>query len=279
MRRRSILIAAGGCFLAAAAALLLVEPTLADAQVSGDSQALALAAKHQTGIDAAIQQFLTRSSSGGGESDDRLLTQSTANLAQYESARNLVTADAGALSGALQPQWAVAAAASRSNTLQTARQRTATALAALADANQVLSAAIDQERLQQGFFFASVTEAKMLTAIDNQGYVQIDAFYVQADHGLRVAEVLMNKPDQSPGYKRAIVALRSIVNETQKYAAALLRNDKGEADTRHAAMRAGYASLATATNPAAVTANDDWNDRTFQPLVAAYHAGLAAVES
>ena len=89
----------------------------------------------------------------------------------------------------------------------------------------------------------------------------------------------MNKPDQSPGYRRAIVALRSIVNETQKYAAALLRNDKAEADTRHAAMRAGYASLATATNTAAVTANDDWNDRTFQPLIAAYHSGLATVQS
>lgn len=252
---------------------------MADAQVSSDNRALAQAASHQAAVDRALQQFLTRDPSGGDISDDRLLTQSSANLAQYESARNLVTQDTAGLQGALQPEWLVAGAWSKANDLRAARGRTMTAIAALGHASQVLTAAIDQERLQQGFFFAAVTETKMLTAIDDQQYVQIDAYYEQADHGLRVAEALMNQGDESPGFKPVIVAMRTVIDQTQKYSAALLRNDTTEANARHAAMRAGYATLAAATNAASVTANDDWNDRAFQPLIAAYHTGLATTLS
>ncbi|HEX3630311.1 MAG TPA: hypothetical protein VHW91_07565 [Candidatus Dormibacteraeota bacterium] len=278
MRRRSILIAAGGCLGMLGAAVLLAEPALADNQLSADTRALALASRHQVAIDTAIQQFLTRSS-GGGESDDLLLTQSAANLAQYESARKLIENDQLAVQSALQPDWLVAGAAGKGEALQTARLHSSTALTALGHADQVLTAAVDQERLQNAFFFAAVTEAKMLTAIDNQQYVAIDGLYAQADHALRVAEALMGKPDQTPGVKPAIVAMRTILDQTQKYGAALLRNDKTEADTRHTAMRAAYATLAAATNATAVTANDDWNDRIYQPLIAAYHSGLAAILS
>lgn len=257
----------------------MLEPALADAQLASDTRALAQAASHQATVDAALQQFLTRSPSGADVSDDRLLTQSSANLAQYETARKLVTQDMAGLGGALQPQWLVAAAFAKSSELQAARGRTATAAGALVHANQVLTAAVDQERLQQGFFFAAVTETKMLTAIDDQQYVEIDAYYAQADRGLRVAESLMNQPDESPGFKPVILAMRSVIDQTQKYAAALLRNDSTEANARHAAMRAGYASLASATSAASLTANDDWNDRAYQPLIAAYHAGLAATLS
>lgn len=262
-----------------AAFLLLVEPALAGAQLATDDRALAQAASHQASVDAALQQFLTRGPSGADISDDRLLTQSSANLAQYEAARKLVSQDMAELQAALEPQWLVSAAWGRSEALKAARARTTTAVAALVHANQVLTAAVDQERLQQGFFFAAVTETKMLTAIDDQQYVQIDAYYVQADRGLRVGESLMNQPDESPGFKPVIVAMRSVIDQTQKYAAALLRNDTAEANARHAAMRAGYASLASATSAASLTANDDWNDRAYQPLIAAYHAGLAATIS
>ena len=258
---------------------LIAEPVIADAQLSSDNQALGKAASHQATVDAALQQFLTRGSSGADISDDRLLAQSSANLAQYEGARKLVSQDMTALQGALQPQWLVAAAPGKSQALEAARARTATAVAALTRANKVLTAAVDQERLQQGFFFAAVTETKMLTAIADQQYVQIDDYYQQADRGLRVAESLMNQPDESPGFKPVVVAMRSVIDQTEKYGAALLRNDTIEADARHAAMRAGYATLAAATNAAAVTANDNWNDQTYQPLIAAYHAGLAATLS
>jgi hypothetical protein len=173
----------------------------------------------------------------------------------------------------------VAAAWSKGDDLQQARLRTATAVVALQHANQVLTAAIDQEHLQQGFFFAVVTETKMLTDIDDQQYVPIDGLYAQANQALRVSERLMGKSDVSPGYKPAIVAMRSILNETQQYAAALLRNDQAAATADHAVMREGYLALAQATNDATVSANNDWNDRTFQPLVAAYHSGLAAILS
>ena len=279
MRRRSVLIAAGGCLIALAAFFVLLEPALADAQLASDNRALAQTASHQATVDAALQQFLIRGPSGADISDDRLLTQSSANLAQYETARKLVTQDMAALQGALQPQWLVAAAVGKADQLHAARGRTTTAVAALVHANQALTAAVDQERLQQGFFFAAVTETKMLTAIDDQQYVQIDAYYVQADRGLRVAESLMNQPDESPGFKPVILAMRTVIDQTQKYGAALLRNDTSEATARHAAMRAGYATLAAATSVASVSANDDWNDRAYQPLVAAYHAGLAATLS
>jgi hypothetical protein len=278
MRRRSILITAGGCVLALAALFFLGVPALADVQFSAETGALGLIAKHQVAIDTALQQFLTRSA-GGGESDDRLLTQSAANLAQYESARTLIEADRRNLIATLQPSGLLAIAPGKGDALRAARQRMGIALVALDHADTVLNAAVDQERLQNAFFFASITEAKMLTAIDNQQYVAIDGLYAQADHGLRVAEALMTKPDQPPGYRPAIVAMRTILDQTQKYAAALLRNDKTESDTDHAAMRTGYATLAAATSAAAVTANDDWNDQTFQPPIAAYHSGLAALLS
>src|SRR2546421_579838 len=278
MRRRSIAMVASGCLLALIAVFFLGAPALADVRLSAETRALGLIAKHQVAIDTALQQFLTRGA-GGGESDDRLLAQSAANLAEYESARNLVQGDRRALISSLQPAEMLAIAPGKRDILLAARQREGIALTALAHAESVLDAAIDQERLQNAFFFASVTEAKMLTAIDNQQYVAIDGLYAQADHGLRVAAALMSKPDEPPGYKPAITAMRTILDQTQTYAGALLRNDKTEADTRHAAMRAGYASLAAATNAAAVSANDDWNDRIFQPLIAAYHSGLAAVQT
>lgn len=279
MRRRSILIAVGGCLVVGAAALLVGEPLVADAQLNAATRALAQASKHQSSIDAAMQQFLTAGPTGGGESDDQLLTASSTNLAQYESASNAITADVSALQQAMQPSWLVAGAWTKRDELQAARQRTATAIAALTEAGQVVTAAVDQERLQQGFFYASVTEAKMLTAIDDQQYVQVDAYYIQADRALRVSESLMGKADESPGYRPALTAMRSVIEQTKKYAAALLRNDQSSATALHATMRAGYSTLAAATNEAAVTANDEWNDRTYQPLVAAYHTGLAAILS
>lgn len=263
----------------AAAALLLGEPALADAQLAADNQALAQASRHQVTVDTALQQFLTPGPSGGSEADDQLLSASSQNLAEYESARRLVSTDLSGLQSAMQPSWLVAAAWSRADQLQSARQRTDTAIAALQHAELVLNAAVDQEQLQHGFFFAVVTETKMLSDIADQQYVPIDGLYAQADRGLRVSENLIGRSDVSPGYTQAIRAMRSILNETQAYAAALLRNDQAQADKDHALMRQGYAALAAATSDADVSGNNDWNDRTFQPLVAAYHSGLAAILS
>jgi hypothetical protein len=272
-------VSGSGVAVLIAGLLLIGEPALADAQLASDNRALTQASKHQIAIDTALQQFLTPGPSGGGEADDQLLKRSSQNVAEYEAARNLVSSDLTSLQSALHPSWIVAAAWSKGDDLQQARLRTATAVVALQHANQVLTAAIDQEHLQQGFFFAVVTETKMLTDIDDQQYVPIDGLYAQANQALRVSERLMGKSDVSPGYKPAIVAMRSILNETQQYAAALLRNDQAAATADHAVMREGYLALAQATNDATVSANNDWNDRTFQPLVAAYHSGLAAILS
>jgi len=281
MPRRIVRIAVPATLVlvAAVAFLLLGEPALADAQLAADNHALAQVARHQSTIDTALQQFLTPSSGGGGEPDDRLLTQSSQNLAEYESARSLLDHDMASLQQAMTPAWLVAAAWSRSDQMSAARQRTDATVAALRQADTALTAAIDQERLQNGFFFAAVNEAKMLTAVDDQQYVAIDGLYARADRALKVSEALMGKPDEPRGYQPVIQAMQSVLDQTQKYGDALLRNDQPAATAYHAQMRAGYARLAAATSDASVTANDDWNARTYEPVVAAYHSGLAAILS
>ena len=253
---------------------LVVVPALADGQVRADDQALVEVGNHRATIDAALQQFLNRSAANTSEADDQRLSESSQTLAQYEAARNTVTADETALNRALQPAWLGPLALAKADNLRAARQRTDRAVNALAVVNQVLDAAIDQERLQQGFFIAVIAETKMLTAIDDQQYVQVDGFYAEADRGLRVAEALAVRPDQSPGTRPILTAIRAIIDETDQYATDLLRDDLQNANLRHAAMRAGYGDLARATDQAAITANDVWNDRTFQPLITVYHRGL-----
>jgi hypothetical protein len=266
----------GGVLALAAVALLAVVPGMTGAQVRAAETALAGPLNHQPAVDAAMNLFVTHSNPSANVSVDTLRAESDRDLRQYQAALDSVKSDEAALRQIIDSARRLGyIPLSRSQDLERARQRAEVALVPLLQADRVLSAAVDQERMSRAVFEGIYTETQMIAAMQKQEYGEADRLYADADRRITAVEPLARQPEVPLGIRVLVTDVRGVIDATDMLAYDLFHRNLADASSRQSEVQRGLASVTKDAAKDAIIAIDAWNDTTYKPMIASYDAGLA----
>ncbi|HYM49111.1 MAG TPA: hypothetical protein VET65_00925 [Candidatus Limnocylindrales bacterium] len=270
---------AGTGVLAPVAAVVLVVvlvfgllPVVASAQISGARHAIAAAGAHQQAADAAMALFLKPSTTS---SNDPTAEKAALNkdLAQVQSALTAVKADEAAIASLDQHLvWLSYAALASRPAIAAARAKTALALTAIKDADQVLTAAVDQATLALPLIDASADYVKVGAALGRHDLAGAGAPYPDAHQKLAQAVQLALAAGIPPVLAQEVSTFSDLVENTELLVQAIQNKDAAGVQKYSALVQSGAKAFSAFSGSAV----DDWNTRTFAPLVKGYDAGLKA---
>jgi hypothetical protein len=257
----------------AVAALLLVFailPAVATGQISGAGQAIGAAAAHQHNVDAAMALFLKPS---GPVQSDPTLEKAAINkdLVTVQAALVTVQADEAAISSFDQHlAWVSIAALPRRQAIAAERVRTTAAISALKQADQVLSAAVNQARLSLPLVDAFADYAKMGAAMARHDLVGAGAPYPDAQQKLEQAAQVAVASGIAPSTAKEVRTFTDLVNNYEQMIQAVQNKDAAAVQKYSALVQAGLKDM----NAFTAGELDAWNTKMFAPLVKGYDAGL-----
>jgi hypothetical protein len=249
----------------------------AQAELGAGDQALSTAASHRATVDAAMALFLSPIDPNQSQDPGAIRTESERRLSLYRDALAEVKADGARLKAAADALgWLGPVALGKSSQLTAARERAQATLYALGQAEQVLTAAVDQELVGRGVFEATLKENDMLNAMRMEQYSQADRSGAQADKALRDAESRVLKPDEPDNMRSLVGSVRSMIDATHKLVIDRLRNDAQDRVLREDELKRAIAEFARFSSARQQALNLRWNETTYRPKVSAYDTALSA---
>src|SRR5713226_2679467 len=268
-------------FIGAGIAVLIVVIGLvsisAQAQMGAGDQALSTAGSHRATVDAAMALFLSPADPNQQQDQGAIRTESDRRLGLYRDALAEVTADSVRLKAAADAMgWLVPVALGKGSQLTSARQRAQATLDGLGQAEQVLTAAVDQELVGRGVFEATLKENDMLNAMRMEQLSQADRSGAQADKALRDAESRVLKPDEPDNMRSLVGSVRSMIDATHKLVIDRLRNDAQDRVLREDELKRAIAEFTRFSSARQQALNLRWNETTYRPKVSAYDTALSA---
>jgi len=268
-------------FIGAGIAVLIVVIGLvsisAQAQMGAGDQALSTAGSHRATVDAAMALFLSPPDPNQQQDQGAIRTESDRRLGLYRDALAEVTADSVRLKAAADAMgWLVPVALGKGSQLTTARQRAQATLDGLGQAQQVLTAAVDQELVGRGVFEATLKENDMLDAMRQEQFREADRIDAQADKALLAAESRVLKPDEPDNMRSLVESVRSMIDATHKLVIDRLRNDAQDRVLREDELKRAIAEFTRFSSARQQALNLRWNETTYRPKVSAYDTALSA---
>src|SRR2546425_4242206 len=249
----------------------------AQAELGAADQALSTASSHQATVDAAMALFLSPIDPNQSQDPGAIRTESERRLSLYRDALAEVKADGTRLKTAADALgWLGPVALGKSSQITAARQRAQATLDGLGQAEQVLTAAVDQELVGRGVFEATLKENDMLNAMRMEQYSQADRSGAQADKALRDAESRVLKPDEPDDMRLLVGSVRSMINATHKLVIDRLRNDTQDRLLREDELKRAIAEFTQFSSARQQALNLRWNETTYRPKVSAYDTALSA---
>lgn len=233
----------------------------------------------QPTIDAAMTQFL----SGGAIVQDRGLdavrAESDRRLNQYRESLNKVQKEEATLRKAQSTLKFVGPLSLGSGQGSTLDRRAAAALSALAEAEQVLTAAVDQEIAGRAVFETVLKEQQMLDAIKQQQYMQADRIDADADHALLPADWRRHYNDIPPQMGFLIGTVRLMIDNTDMVAMFTIRNQTEPLTSAQEEVRSTVADYNKLSSDTVMAENDAWNSTKYLPKVESYQNALSDLNS
>ncbi len=251
-----------------------VMPAVATSQISAANQSLATAASHQGKVDAVFAQLI---SSPNSSSDPSALKTQFAKLAiSFNDGLTLVQSDEAALNGVDQRlsfiKWV---APSKSAQITSERQRIATALAGLQQADKAMTAAVNEAKVIQPYLDALIDYAKMSAALAKHDLVGAGAPYPDAQQKIELALSLSGAPGLAPQIAKQVSSFNDVLTNTESLIQAIQAKDpagiKKYTDATNAALKA--MSSPEETLPA------DYESKTFGPMQKAYDAAMKTIKT
>lgn len=255
--------------------LTAVVPRLASANLQATDQAVAAAVSHQPQIETALAQAFTPT--GKDPMTDVAVAQAATDkrLSKNQAALDQVRADENALTTLDQHLgWLSPVAGSRSAAISAARQRAHAALAALKQADQVLTAAVDQDHQLEQLFASMAVWKTMQADLGKHDPAGAAALYPDANQKLQTAIQMSSGTDISPAAADYTKKFQVLVDATQQLASALQSKDNAGI-AKYTSMQ-GAAIRAQAYDSVGGLA---WTLKKYQPLIDGYHAGMRALKS
>jgi len=251
-----------------------VVPAVASGQISAASQSLKTAASHQDKVDAVFTQALTLRASPADP---------TAAKAQFDKLAKslndglgLVQSDEAALTSIDQRLTVLQfVTPSKSATIADARRRLSAALAGVKQADQALTAAVNEIRVIQPYNEALIDYAKIGVALAKRDLVGAGAPYPDAQQKIELALSYSHAAGLPPQIARQVSSFSDVLTNTESLVQAIQAKDsagiKKYTDARNAAL--------TAMASPEETVPADYETKTFGPMQKAYDAAMKAIKS
>ena len=271
LQNAMVLVGAGIVLLLVVLGML---PLLASSQISGADTAITQAISHEKKVDSAFNDFFKTGSSSAD------LTAQTAELHKevqnVADALSLVQADEAALKSADQRlaimSWL---ALPKHGAIVKERARLATALKGLQQADQALTAGVNQGKVIEALFGALVDYTKMAAAVTRHDLTGAGAPYPDAHEKMQLALSLDSGPGIPTGLDKELKAFDDVLNDTEQMVQAIQSKDSAGTQKYAAMIQSALKAMTAAAN----TIPSDYNTKNFQPMQDAYHAAMKSLTS
>jgi hypothetical protein len=264
---------AAGAFLAALLLLFVIAPGVAAGQLSSARAALSAAVSHQQKVDAGFSSFFAPDPTSG---DYAVVKAQAEKEIQAENvALALVQADEAAIKDAdfrlSLLQWV--ALPSR-GAIADQRQRLEIALSGLAQADQGLTAAVNQGKVLLPVYDALIHFTKMQAALNKRDLATAGAHYPDAQQKVDLALSLAGAPGIPPGFTNALRAFNDLLNSAESLVQAIQNKDAAGTKKYSDAVQAGLKNVSALSQSLPA----DYEVKTFGPMQKGYDAAIKSIK-
>jgi hypothetical protein len=271
--QRQIAIGIAG-FLALLVVLFGIIPAVASGQISSANQSLASAASHQAKVDAVFTQaFALRTNT----SDPNVAKAQFAKLAtSFNDGLTLVQSDETALHSVdLRLSLIKWVAPSKSADITAERHRLSGALAGLKQADDALTAVVNETKVIQPYNDALIDYGKIGAALAKHDLVGAGAPYPDAQQKIELAVSYAGAPGLPPQIAKQVSSFNDVLTNTESLVQAIQAKDAAGIKKYTDAMNAALKAM---SSPAETLAAD-YETKTFGPLQKGYDAAMKAIKN
>ena len=269
--------AAGGVVAGLVVVLVLfvgVLPAVASSQISTANQSLKTAASHQDKIDAALTQaFTLRNTTSDPVAAKTQFDKLSKSLVD---GLNLVRSDEGAVTSVDQRltflQWL---APSKAAGISAVRNRINGAMAGLKQADQALTAAVNETKVIQPYNDALIDYGKIGAALAKHDLVGAGAPYPDAQQKIDLAVSNSHAAGLPPQIAKQVSSFSDVLQNTESLIQAIQAKDTAGVKKSTDAMNAALKAMSTPEE----TVPADYEAKTFAPMQKAYDAAMKAIKS
>ncbi|HEY8736107.1 MAG TPA: hypothetical protein VIO62_03585 [Candidatus Dormibacteraeota bacterium] len=271
--QQPILYAMAGVILLAVV-LLGVGPAVAASQVTGAEHALQTARTHQSRVDTAFGKFFSTQGSSNDPNAEKTVLQAQAK--SFNDGLASVKSDEAALKGLDQQlSWIRLAAPSKSTAIAAERHRLAIALTGLQQADQALTAAVNEVNVALPYIDAVLDYTKMGAALGKHDLVTAGALYPDAQQKMELAMSLDHGAGLPPAIAKQVSSFNDALNSTESLIQALQAKDAAGIKKSNDAIQAALKAMASP----AESVPADYESKTFGPMQKAYDSAMKALKS
>ena len=251
-----------------------IMPAVASSQISTAKQALLVAASHQGKVDAVFTQVFTAKTNPSDPISSKAQWDKLAK--SFNEGLALVQSDEAALNSVDQRlffiQWV---APSKGAEISAQRHRLSGALAGLKQADQALTAVVNEAKVIQPYIDALIDYTKIGAALAKHDLVGAGAPYPDAQQKIELAMSYARAPGLPPQIAKQVSSFNDVLTNTESLVQAIQAKDaagiKKYTDAMNAALKA--MSSPEETLPA------DYETKTFGPMQKAYDAAMKAIKT
>lgn len=270
--KRAVTLGAG--VVVALVLVVGVLPAVASAQISGAKQSLVTAASHQAKVDAAFTQFFNAKSYSGDPTAFKAQFDKQAQT--FNDGLALVKSDEAALQSANQwlsiIQWV---APSKHAAISTQLNRVNNALVGVTQADQAMTAAVNEAKVVQPFTDALIDYAKIAAAVAKRDLAAAGAPYPDAQQKIQQAMSYSHAAGVPPQIAKQVSSFNDVLTNTESLIQAIQAKDNPGIKKATDAINAALKAMSSPDE----TVPPDYESKTFGPMQKAYDAAMKTIKS
>jgi hypothetical protein len=249
-------------------------PVVASSQISSANQSLVAAASHQDKLDAVFTQFFNAKSyttdyTAYKDRFDKMAKSFSDGLTQVKSDEAAVGSVELRLTFL---QWL---APSKVAGISAARHRLNTTLAGIKQADQALTAAVNEAKVIQPYIDARIDYNKMGTALGKRDWAGASASYADAHQKIGLAMSSSHAVGLPPQIAKQVSSFNDVLTNGDALIQAMQAKDTAGMKKYTDAMNVALKALSSPEE----TVPADYDAKTFGPMQKAYDTAMTAIKS
>ncbi len=258
-----VLVLVGGVF-----------PVVASSQISSANQSLVAAASHQGKVDDVFAQFFNAKPYTGDPAT--LKSQFDKLTKSFDDGLALVKSDEAAVQSVDQRlsfiQWV---APSKRAAITAERNRLNNAMVGLKQAEQALTAAVNEAKVIQPYTDALIDYTKIAAAVAKRDLVAAGAPYPDAQQKIELAISYSHAAGLPPQMAKQVSSFNDVLTNTESLVQAIQAKDSAGIKKSTDAINAALKAMSSPEE----TVPPDYESKTFGPMQKAYDAAMKRIKS
>jgi hypothetical protein len=254
--------------------IVAVIPAVASGQLSSAKQSLVTAASHQAKVDDAFTQLFNAKTYSGDPNTFKAQFDKQAKA--FNDGLTLVQSDEAAVQGVEQRlaiiQWV---APSKRAAITAQRNRLNNALVGLKQADQALTAAVNEAKVIQPYTDALIDYTKIAAAFAKKDLVAAGAPYPDAHQKIQQAMSNAHAAGLPPQMAKQVSSFNDVLTSTESLLQAIQAKDSAGIKTSTDAINAALKAMSSPDE----TVPADYESKMFGPMQKAYDAAIKTIKS